>query len=192
MNAVTAMNPADRTVRIECQSTAIPGGTTAATLCLPFEAFSHLVTRPLHRPRRLPVRNLETYGLDAVRTAIGIREVEAGNVRPLSEIVKELGLGCDTLRILVHREEGTYFAACLDLGLMGDGETKEDAMAQLSDAIAIQAEATAKTGNRSNLFPLADDAEERAFDAATAVEINAITVRLSDGSEVVIATDARE
>jgi predicted RNase H-like HicB family nuclease len=60
------------------------------------------------------------------------------------------------LRIVFYQQDGDWVAHCLEFDLMGDGETKEDALEQLAEAIVLQIEATAKLRNPANLISPAD------------------------------------
>jgi predicted RNase H-like HicB family nuclease len=60
------------------------------------------------------------------------------------------------LRAVLYREAEFWVAHCLELDLIGHGETKEAALLLLSEAIAAQIEATAEVGNLRNLFTPAE------------------------------------
>jgi predicted RNase H-like HicB family nuclease len=60
------------------------------------------------------------------------------------------------LRIVFYQEDGDWVAHCLELDLMGDGETREDALEQLAEAIVLQIDATAKLRNPANLISPAE------------------------------------
>src|SRR5438445_2162924 len=60
------------------------------------------------------------------------------------------------LRVVFYKEEGDWVAHCLEFDLIGDGPTKEDALKDLSQAIAIQVEASLEHNNPANLFTSAD------------------------------------
>lgn len=66
---------------------------------------------------------------------------------------KELRL---PLRVVFYREEGRCIAHCLELDLVGDGESREEAVKQLCVAIGSQIEASLKYNNMYNLFTPAD------------------------------------
>lgn len=61
------------------------------------------------------------------------------------------------LQIVFYQEDETWFAHCLNLDVLGDGKTKDEAMESLSEAIAIQIEATLKYQNPHNLVRSAPD-----------------------------------
>jgi len=60
------------------------------------------------------------------------------------------------LRVVFYREGESWIAHCLEFDLAGDGMTREDALAVLSDAIALQAQASLECQNPANLFTPAD------------------------------------
>jgi len=60
------------------------------------------------------------------------------------------------LRVVFYREGESWIVHCLEFDLTGDGMTKEDALAVLSDAIALQALASLECQNPANLFTPAD------------------------------------
>jgi predicted RNase H-like HicB family nuclease len=60
------------------------------------------------------------------------------------------------LRIVFYREEDTWIAHCLEFNLLGDGKTQAEALAQLSEAIQLQAAASIEYDNPRNLFSPAD------------------------------------
>jgi len=60
------------------------------------------------------------------------------------------------LRIVFYREGGDWIAHCLEFDLMGDGPSKEEALKTLSEAIALQVEASIEFKNKANLFSPAD------------------------------------
>jgi len=60
------------------------------------------------------------------------------------------------LRVVFYREGESWIAHCLEFDLVGDGMTREDALDVLSDAIAMQAQASLECKNPANLFSPAD------------------------------------
>ena len=60
------------------------------------------------------------------------------------------------IRVVFYREEERTIAHCLELDLLGDGDTREEAIERLSQAIRIQVEASVEFGNPRNLFRPAD------------------------------------
>jgi len=55
------------------------------------------------------------------------------------------------LRVIFYREGESWIAHCLEFDLVGDGMTREDALDLLSDAIAMQAQASLECKNPANL-----------------------------------------
>ena len=60
------------------------------------------------------------------------------------------------LRILFYQADGQWIAHCLEFDLIGDGATKEQAMARMFEAIAIQVQVSLEYNNPENLFKPAD------------------------------------
>ena len=60
------------------------------------------------------------------------------------------------LRIVFYKEEGAWIAHCLEFDLIGDGDTQQEAVQQLCEAIVLQMEATIEHKNPANLFTPAD------------------------------------
>jgi predicted RNase H-like HicB family nuclease len=56
------------------------------------------------------------------------------------------------IRVVFHRDDGTWVAHCLDFDLMGDGETKRQALSALREAIALQVMASIEHDNPRNLI----------------------------------------
>jgi predicted RNase H-like HicB family nuclease len=69
------------------------------------------------------------------------------------------------LRAVLYEEDSLWIAHCLELDLIGDGETQERALESLSKAIVIQVEATIKYQNPANLFKPAEGRYFRMFAA---------------------------
>lgn len=81
------------------------------------------------------------------------------------------------LRVALYRDaDGDWVAHCLEFDLLGDGPTRELALGRLSDAVAIQVEATVAHGNPDNLFAPADGRFFRMFAAGD--DVSAGTVRV--------------
>src|SRR5271157_2796597 len=60
------------------------------------------------------------------------------------------------LRVVFYREGESWIAHCLEFDLVGDGPTQEQALDLLSDAIALQTQASIEYKNLANLFSPAD------------------------------------
>ena len=60
------------------------------------------------------------------------------------------------IRTVFYRESDQWFAHCLEMDLIGEGSTKEEALAQLTTAIRIQVEASIEFKNMRNLVQPAD------------------------------------
>jgi len=51
-----------------------------------------------------------------------------------------------------YREGKAWIAHCLDFNVVGDGETKAEAVSSMSHFVRIQVEASAEINSESNLF----------------------------------------
>jgi len=60
------------------------------------------------------------------------------------------------LHVVFYYEQDRWIAHCLQFDLIGDGDSKEDALASLSEAISMQIEATLESQNFENLFTPAE------------------------------------
>ena len=96
------------------------------------------------------------------------------------------------LRVVLYREDGDWIAHCLEFDLIGDGTTKEKALASLSEAILLQLEVSIKHNAPENLFRPAEGRFFRMF--AMGKNTAAGEFRLKCGSvEVEIdSTETRE
>lgn len=61
-----------------------------------------------------------------------------------------------SLRIVFYRESDSWIAHCLENDLAGDGETKQEAMESLVEAILLQFQASQEWNNPANFFRPAD------------------------------------
>lgn len=61
-----------------------------------------------------------------------------------------------SLRVVFYREDEAWIAHCLETDLVGDGETKREAMASLWDATVLQFEASLGWDNPANFFSPAE------------------------------------
>ncbi len=60
------------------------------------------------------------------------------------------------IRAVFYRDHGQWFAHCLEMDLIGEGATREDALAQLDAAIKMQVDASIECNNFRNLIQPAD------------------------------------
>ncbi len=84
------------------------------------------------------------------------------------------------LRAVFYRESGRWVAHCLELNLMGDGDSKSEALINLGDAIAVQIEATIKYKNPDNLFSPAEGRFFRMFAEGKEVVEGSISIDRGD------------
>ncbi len=71
------------------------------------------------------------------------------------------------LKAVLYKEEGAWIAHCLEFDLVGDGDSKEEALRSLSEAITVQVVASIKYNNPANLFKPAEGRYFRMFAAGT-------------------------
>ena len=93
-------------------------------------------------------------------------------------------------RVVFYRDDGTWVAHCLEFDLMGDGDTKAQALAVLGDAISLQVQASVEHDNPDNLFKPADGKLFAMFAAGRDVTEGELHLRL--GSVTIDETEARE
>ncbi|MBX3438928.1 MAG: hypothetical protein KF861_15665 [Planctomycetaceae bacterium] len=60
------------------------------------------------------------------------------------------------LRVVFYYEEDAWVARCLEFDLIGIGESQEEALRMLAEAIELQAQATFRSGNVDNLYSPAE------------------------------------
>lgn len=97
------------------------------------------------------------------------------------------------VRAVLYREDGRWVAHCLEFDLIGDGESPEEAVESLNEAISIQVQDTLKSGNARNLFSPADGEYFEMFAAGKSVAQGVLTLRKisADGIEIE-GVDTRE
>ena len=84
------------------------------------------------------------------------------------------------IRAVFYREGGQWFAHCLEMDLIGEGVTKEEALAQLTAAIRLQVEASIDFKNMRNLIQPADGKYFAMFFAgkdSAMGQLNLLTIR---------------
>ncbi len=94
------------------------------------------------------------------------------------------------IRVVLYRDDGAWVAHCLEFDLMGDGETKTQALANLSDAISAQVQASLELDNPDNLFHPADGRLFAMFAAGRSVAEGDLRLKL--GSITIDETATRE
>jgi len=60
------------------------------------------------------------------------------------------------LRVVFYYEQDQWVAHCLEFDLLGSGDTKQEALDSLTQAICLQIEFSAEHNNLANLFTPAD------------------------------------
>jgi predicted RNase H-like HicB family nuclease len=80
------------------------------------------------------------------------------------------------LRAILYREDGVWIAHCLELDLIGDGATQEEALELLSQAILTQVEASIHYQSLHSLFRPAEAKYFEMFAAGRDVAIGTLKV----------------
>jgi predicted RNase H-like HicB family nuclease len=97
------------------------------------------------------------------------------------------------IRAVLFREEGRWVAHCLEFDLLGDGDSADEAMESLGQAIAVQIEDTIESGNVNNLFSPADGELFKKFAAGKRVAYGMVTLKKIRGDGIEIeGVDTRE
>lgn len=92
-------------------------------------------------------------------------------------------------QVLLYPDGPHWIAHCLEFDLMGDGGTREQALARLADAISIQVEASIEHDNPDNLFTPADGKYFRMFAAGDDVAVGELHIEIGS---VVVDAQTRE
>ncbi len=71
------------------------------------------------------------------------------------------------LRAVFYQEDGLWFGHCLEMDVIGHGQTRADAMQMLSQAIVAQIEGSIDRGDPSNIFFPADKRFFEMYSAGT-------------------------
>jgi hypothetical protein len=88
------------------------------------------------------------------------------------------------LRIVFYRQENRWLAHCLECDLCGDGDTREQALKCLWDAIGYQLEESLAHDNPANLFNPAEGKFFRMFAAGRDFAIGQLHLKTVDSVEV--------
>jgi hypothetical protein len=94
------------------------------------------------------------------------------------------------LRIVFYRDGEDWVAHCLEMGLLGDGPTKEAALDALRESVEIQVEASIEHKNLENLFSPADPIYFAMFAAGKDLKVGVL--RLEIDSVSIGDTETRE
>jgi len=86
------------------------------------------------------------------------------------------------IRVVFYREEGHWIAHCLEFDLLGDGQDKEEALKELSEAITLQVQACIEHNSPDNLF---SPAEGKYFQMFAAGKASAAVGKLELETEIV-------
>jgi predicted RNase H-like HicB family nuclease len=96
------------------------------------------------------------------------------------------------LRAVLYKAEDVWIAHCLEFDLLGDGDTKEEALQNLNKAIAIQVEASLKYSNPGNLFCPASGRYFEMFAAGSDVAVGELHLSRQIQSVTIEEMEARE
>jgi hypothetical protein len=96
------------------------------------------------------------------------------------------------LRAVCYREEDVWFSHCLEMDIIGQGDTPKQALDSMAEQINMQIEFSLKNGNLDNLFQPADAAFLRMFAAGKNISVfGEISITKVDRFKV-DGVDARE
>jgi predicted RNase H-like HicB family nuclease len=93
------------------------------------------------------------------------------------------------LRVVFYRDGSDWVAHGLEFDLLGDGVTREQALARLAEAVSIQVETSLEHDNPDNLFSPADGKYFRMFAAGEDVAVGVLHI---ESGSVVIDAETRE
>jgi predicted RNase H-like HicB family nuclease len=96
------------------------------------------------------------------------------------------------LRAVLYQEDGIWIAHCLELDVIGDGATREEALNLLSDAIIVQVEATLKYNSPNKLFHPADPKFFGMFAAGKDVAVGQMQLSRTIDTVTIEEIEARE
>lgn len=88
------------------------------------------------------------------------------------------------IRVVFYRDDGDWVAHCLELGLIGDGPTRQESLEQLVAAIRLQVEASLEQDNPRNLFSPADGEYFEMFAAGRDVAEGELSVQFEPMDDV--------
>jgi hypothetical protein len=97
-----------------------------------------------------------------------------------------------TIHVVFYQEGEEWIAHCLEFDLMGDGATQHEALVRLSDAIALQIDASLEHRNPANLFSPADGKYFRMFAAGNDCCKGEVDIRLKADGVVIESAEYRE
>ena len=97
------------------------------------------------------------------------------------------------LRVVLYKEDGRWFAHCLEFDLIGDGATKKEASRMLAAAINIQVEQSLAHDNPASLFSPAEGKYFEMFAAGRDVLVGELELTLAVCDSITMGeTEARE
>ena len=96
------------------------------------------------------------------------------------------------LRTVFYRDDDSWIAHCLEFDLIGDGQTKKEALENLCKAVLIQLDFSVKNNNMRNLFSPADGELFRRFAAGKKSDVAVGKLLLSVESLKIENVEARE
>jgi len=88
------------------------------------------------------------------------------------------------LRAVFYRESDTWLAHCLEMDLIGDGASPEEALKQLSEAISIQIHTSLEHQNMANLFQPADARFFEMFAAGKDAAVGEVALYSVEGVQI--------
>ena len=88
-----------------------------------------------------------------------------------------------SLRVVFYYEQARWIAHCLEVDLMGDGDTQSEALESLSEAISLQIDSSLEHNNPENLFTPAEGKFFHRFAQGKNVAVGELEIKL-DGVEI--------
>lgn len=95
-----------------------------------------------------------------------------------------------SLKVVFYREDDRWFAHCLEMDLLGDGDTREEALGLLTEAITEQLKVSVENNAPENLFFPAESKYFQMFAAGKDIAVGEMTIQRD--SVTVNAIEARE
>ena len=88
------------------------------------------------------------------------------------------------IRVVLYKEDGRWYAHCLEFNLLGDGDSQKEAMQCLGKAIMIQIDVCIHNDNLDSLFSPADGVYFRMFAAGKNIATGEIEIDQSNEVEI--------
>jgi predicted RNase H-like HicB family nuclease len=97
-----------------------------------------------------------------------------------------------SVRAVLYKEEGSWIAHCLEFDLIGHGATKRKSLKALSQAIAVQLQASIEDRNPGNLFRPAPGEYFERFAEGKHIAVGTLSVKVKRSPYRIETIEARE